>query len=308
MKVENILETIGQTPLVHLNQIEKLFNLKGKLYAKVESFNPGGSVKDRPAYNMIRRGIEEGSIDTSTTLIEPTSGNTGIAIAMVGAVLKMRVIIVMPDTMTIERRKLIKQYGAELVLTDGKLGMPGSIEKAEQIHKEIGNSIIVGQFVNEYNPESHMLTTALEILDDMNNEVDAFVAGIGTGGTVTGVGRVLKKKNNNIKVFGVEPFESPFLTENRSGNHRIQGIGAGFKPEVLDLSVIDEVLTVKSDDAISVSRLLTKEEGILAGISSGAALSAGIELAKKEEYLGKNIVVLLPDTGERYLSSKLFEE
>ena len=306
MKIYNSAEElIGKTPLVRLKNIEKLFGLKAKIIAKVEGFNPAGSVKDRVAKAMLDDAKEKGLIKENTVVIEPTSGNTGIGLASVAAARGIKVIIVMPDSMSVERQKLMKAYGAELVLTDGKLGMKGAIEKAEELSKEIPDSFVAGQFVNPANPMAHFMSTGPEIFEDTDGELDIFVAGIGTGGTITGTGRFLKSKKD-IKVVGVEPLSSPYLTQEKSGAHEIQGIGAGFKPDILDMSVVDEVLTISNDDAIETGALLGKTEGILAGISAGAALFGAIELAKREENCGKNIVVLLPDSGERYLSTRMF--
>ncbi|MBO5099037.1 MAG: cysteine synthase A [Clostridia bacterium] len=306
MKIYNSAEElIGKTPLVRLKNIEKHFNLKARIIAKAEGFNPAGSVKDRVAKAMLDDAMRKGLIKENTVIIEPTSGNTGIGLASVGAARGLKVIIVMPDSMSVERQKLMTAYGADLVLTDGKKGMSGAIQKAEELAKEIENSIIAGQFVNPANPNAHFETTGPEIYEDTDGEIDIFVAGIGTGGTITGTGKYLKSKKD-VKVVGVEPLSSPFLTKGESGAHEIQGIGAGFKPEILDTSVIDEILTVSNDDAISLGRLMGTKEGLLVGISAGAALCGAIELAKREENHGKNIVVLLPDTGDRYLSTRMF--
>ena len=306
MKIYNSAdELIGKTPLIRLKNIEKLFDTKAKIVAKVESFNPAGSVKDRVAKAMLDDAGKKGLINEDTVIIEPTSGNTGIGLASVGASRGLKVIIVMPDTMSVERQKLMKAYGAELVLTDGKLGMKGAIEKAEELSKEIKNSIVAGQFVNLANPMVHFDTTGPEIFEDTDGEVDIFVAGIGTGGTITGTGKYLKSKKS-VKIVGIEPLSSPFLTKGISGPHGLQGIGAGFKPEILDTSVIDEIITVSDEDAMEMGRLMGTEEGLLVGISSGAALYGAIELAKKEENKDKIIVVLFPDTGDRYLSTKMF--
>ena len=291
---KNILETIGNTPLVQL---------KENLFAKVESFNPGGSVKDRVAYNMIQQALVENRIDKDTTIIEPTSGNTGIGLAMVCAVLKLKCVIVMPDTMSIERIKLMQAYGAEVVLTDGKLGLKGAIDEANHLHNEISNSFIPQQFENPDNPNIHYKTTAVEIMNDIDGQIDIFVAGIGTGGTISGIGKYLKEKNPNIQIIGVEPFESAVITTGIAGKHKIQGIGAGFIPKNLDQKVVDDIVTVKGDDAIISARELGIQHGILAGISSGAAYHVAKELSKATN---KRIVVLLPDTGERYLTTELF--
>ncbi len=299
---------IGKTPLLELTNIERQFDLKARLLAKVEFFNPAGSVKDRVALAMINDAEKSGRLTKDTVIIEPTSGNTGIGLASVAAARGYRLIIVMPDTMSVERRQLMKAYGAELVLTDGKKGMTGAIEKAEELAKEIPNSFVAGQFVNPANTKAHYDTTGPEIYADTDGEVDIFVAGIGTGGTVTGVGRYLKEKKPEVKIIAMEPASSPFLSKGVGGAHKIQGIGAGFIPEVLDTSVYDEVVTVENEDAFQMGRLIGKTEGILVGISSGAAVKAAIEVAKRPENEGKTIVVLLPDTGDRYLSTEMFSE
>ena len=301
-------ELIGRTPLMELNNIEKEFNLKAKILAKLEYFNPAGSVKDRIAKAMIDDAEERGILKKGSTIIEPTSGNTGIGLCSVAAARGYKVIIVMPETMSIERRQLMKAYGAELVLTEGSLGMKGAIAKAEELSKEIPNSFVAGQFVNPANPETHRKTTGPEIWEDTDGEVNIFVAGVGTGGTVTGVGQYLKSQNPNIKIVAVEPKSSAVLSTGVAGPHKIQGIGAGFVPDVLDTDVYDEIIPVENEDAFSYGRLIGKKEGVLVGISSGAALYAAIELANREENEGKNIVVLLPDTGDRYLSTPLFSE
>lgn len=306
MKIYNSAEElIGRTPLVRLNNIEKAFDLKAKIIAKVESFNPAGSVKDRVAKAMLDDAEKKGLINKDTVIIEPTSGNTGIGLSAVGASRGLKVMIVMPDSMSVERQKLMKAYGAELVLTEGKLGMKGAIQKAQELSKEIENSIVAGQFVNPANPMIHFNTTGPEIFEDTDGEVDIFVAGIGTGGTITGTGKFLKSKKH-VKIVGIEPLSSPFLTKGISGPHGLQGIGAGFKPEILDTSVIDEILAISDDDAKKMGRLMGAEEGLLVGISSGAALFGAIELAKREENRDKTIVVLFPDTGDRYLSTDMF--
>ena len=306
MKIYNSAEElIGRTPLVRLNNIEKAFDLKAKIIAKVESFNPAGSVKDRVAKAMLDDAEKKGLINKDTVIIEPTSGNTGIGLSAVGASRGLKVMIVMPDSMSVERQKLMKAYGAELVLTEGKLGMKGAIQKAQELSKEIENSIVAGQFVNPANPMIHFNTTGPEIFEDTDGEVDIFVAGIGTGGTITGTGKFLKSKKH-VKIVGIEPLSSPFLTKGISGPHGLQGIGAGFKPEILDTSVIDEILAISDDDAKKMGRLMGTEEGLLVGISSGAALFGAIELAKREENRDKTIVVLFPDTGDRYLSTDMF--
>lgn len=294
---ENILELIGKTPLVKIN---KLNNGKSTVLAKVESFNPAGSIKDRPALNMIEDAEEKGLINKDTVIIEPTSGNTGIGLAMVCAVKGYRMILTMPETMSEERRKLLKAYGAEIVLTDGTKGMQGAVDKADELHKEIKNSFIPQQFNNPANPEIHMLTTAEEIWKDTDGKVDILIAGVGTGGTVSGIAKALKSKNPEIKIVAVEPLSSPLLSKGQAGAHKIQGIGANFIPENFDKTVVDEICTVSNEDAIETAKKCAKEEGILCGISSGASLYAAIEYSKKNN--GKVIVAILPDTGERYLS------
>ncbi|MDO5123211.1 MAG: cysteine synthase A [Eubacteriales bacterium] len=301
-------ELIGKTPLLELTHIEKEYNLQAKILAKLEYFNPAGSVKDRIAKSMIDDAERKGLLKEGSTIIEPTSGNTGIGLASVAAARGYKIIIVMPETMSVERRQLMKAYGAELVLTEGSLGMKGAIEKAEELSKEIPNSFVAGQFVNPANPRIHRETTGPEIWEDTDGLVDVFVAGVGTGGTITGVGQYLKSQNQNIKVVAVEPKSSPVLSAGVSGAHKIQGIGAGFVPEVLDTTVYDEIITVENEDAFTFGRLVGRKEGVLVGISSGAAVYAAIELAKREENKGKNIVVLLPDTGDRYLSTPLFAQ
>lgn len=299
---------IGKTPLLELTNIEKRFNLKAKLIAKVEFFNPAGSVKDRVGLAMINDAEKTGKLTKNSVIIEPTSGNTGIGLASVAAARGYRLIIVMPDTMSVERRQIMRAYGAELVLSDGKKGMAGAIEKAEELAREIPDSFIAGQFVNPANAKAHYDTTGPEIYADTDGEVDIFVAGVGTGGTITGVGKYLKEKNPDVKIVAVEPASSPFLSEGVGGAHKIQGIGAGFIPEVLDTEVYDEVVTVENDDAFEMGRLIGKTEGVLVGISSGAAVKAAIEVATRPENEGKTIVVLLPDTGDRYLSTEMFSE
>ncbi len=299
---------IGNTPLLELKNIEKQFDLKAKLLAKVELFNPAGSVKDRVGLAMINDAEKSGRLTKDSVIIEPTSGNTGIGLASVAAARGYRLIIVMPDTMSVERRQIMKAYGAELVLTDGKKGMTGAIEKAEELAKEIPNSFVAGQFVNPANAKAHYDTTGPEIYADTDGEVDIFVAGIGTGGTITGVGRYLKEKKPEVKIIAMEPASSPFLSKGIGGAHKIQGIGAGFIPEVLDTEIYDEIVTVENDDAFEMGRLIGKTEGILVGISSGAALKAAVEVAKRPENEGKTVVVLLPDTGDRYLSTEMFSE
>lgn len=299
---------IGKTPLLELSNIEKALGLKAKVLAKLEFLNPGGSVKDRVAKAMLDEYEAQGLLKEGSVIIEPTSGNTGIGLSLVAAARGYKAIIVMPDSMSVERRILMKAYGAELVLTDGSLGMAGAIKKAEELKENIEGSIIAGQFTNPSNPKAHFDTTGPEIFADTDGEVDIFVAGVGTGGTITGTGRYLKSKNESIKVVGIEPDTSAVLSGKEAGSHKLQGIGAGFIPEVLDTDVIDEIVTVSAEQAYEAGRLMGKSEGILVGISSGAALHAAIELAKKQENEGKNIVVLLPDTGDRYLSTELFEE
>ena len=299
---------IGKTPLLELTNIEKRFNLKAKLIAKVEFFNPAGSVKDRVGLAMINDAEKTGKLTKNSVIIEPTSGNTGIGLASVAAARGYRLIIVMPDTMSVERRQIMRAYGAELVLSDGKKGMAGAIEKAEELAREIPDSFIAGQFVNPANAKAHYDTTGPEIYADTDGEVDIFVAGVGTGGTITGVGKYLKEKNPDLKIVAVEPASSPFLSEGVGGAHKIQGIGAGFIPEVLDTEIYDEIVTVENDDAFEMGRLIGKTEGVLVGISSGAAVKAAIEVATRPENEGKTIVVLLPDTGDRYLSTEMFSE
>ena len=301
-------ELIGRTPLLELAHIEKELELKATLIAKLEYFNLSGSIKDRVAKSMIEAAEKTGELKEGSVIIEPTSGNTGIGLAAVATAKGYRIIIVMPETMSVERRKLIKAYGAELVLTDGAKGMKGAIEKAEQLAKEIDNSFIPGQFVNKENPRMHYNTTGPEIYEATDGNVDILVAGVGTGGTITGTGQYLKSKNKDVKVVAVEPASSPVLSKGESGAHKIQGIGAGFVPEILDTTAYDEVIAVENEDAFEKGRLIGNKEGILVGISSGAALHAAIELAKREENKGKNIVVILPDSGDRYLSTALFEE
>ena len=301
-------QLIGKTPLLELTHIEKKYGLKAKILAKLEYFNPAGSVKDRIAKAMIDEAEKSGKLKADSVIIEPTSGNTGIGLAAVAAARGYRIIIVMPETMSVERRQLMKAYGAELVLTEGAKGMKGAIARAEELSKEIPNSFIPGQFVNPANPKAHFETTGPEIYADTDGEVDIFVAGVGTGGTVTGVGQYLKSKNPNVKVVAVEPASSAVLSGKPSGAHKIQGIGAGFVPDVLDTAVYDEIIPVVNEDAFIIGREIGKNEGVLVGISSGAAVHAAIELAKRPENEGKTIVVLLPDTGDRYLSTPLFAE
>ena len=301
-------QLIGHTPLMELSNIEKKHGLRAKLLAKLEYFNPAGSVKDRIAKAMIDDAETKGLLKPGSVIIEPTSGNTGIGLASVAAARGYRIIIVMPETMSVERRQIMKAYGAELVLTEGAKGMKGAIAKAEELSKEIPNSFIPGQFVNPANPKAHFETTGPEIFDDTDGKVDIFVAGVGTGGTVTGVGQYLKSRNPSVKVVAVEPKSSAVLSTGVAGPHKIQGIGAGFVPDVLDTKVYDEIIPVTNEDAFSAGKEIGRSEGVLVGISSGAALWAGIDLAKRPENAGKTIVVLLPDTGDRYLSTPLFAD
>jgi len=298
-------ELIGNTPLMELARIKNEYNLNGNIFAKLEFFNPAGSVKDRVALKMINDAERQGILKKGGTVIEPTSGNTGIGLAAVCTARGYKAVIVMPDTMSVERIKLIKSFGAEIVLTDGKKGMTGAIEEAERLKNEISGSIIAGQFENPANPEAHFETTGPEIYNDLDGRVDIFVAGVGTGGTLSGTGRYLKQKNPKVKIIAVEPLSSPVLSKGESGLHKIQGIGAGFVPKNLDTSVYDEVITVSDEDAFSFARMICKTEGLSVGISSGAALCGAVEIAKREDNKGKNIVVLLPDTGSRYLSTDL---
>ncbi|MBQ9861993.1 MAG: cysteine synthase A [Clostridia bacterium] len=309
MKIyQNATELIGKTPLLELTHIEKALGLKAKILAKLEYFNPAGSVKDRIAKAMIDEAEASGKLKPDSVIIEPTSGNTGIGLASVAAARGYKIIIVMPETMSVERRQLMKAYGAELVLTEGAKGMKGAIAKAEELAKEIPNSFIPGQFVNPANPQAHRETTGPEIYEDTDGNVDIFVAGVGTGGTVTGVGEYLKSKKPDVKVVAVEPATSAVLSTGVAGSHKIQGIGAGFVPDVLNAKVYDEIIPVSNEDAFATGKLIGRSEGVLVGISSGAATYAAIELAKRPENEGKTIVVLLPDTGDRYLSTPLFAD
>ena len=300
-------QLIGRTPLLELTHLEKEYQLEARILAKLEYFNPAGSVKDRIAKAMIEDGEKRGLLKPGAVIIEPTSGNTGIGLASVAAARGYQVIIVMPETMSVERRQLMRAYGAKLILTEGSRGMKGAIEKAEELAKEIPGSFLAGQFVNPANPEVHRQTTGPEIWDDTDGKVDLFVAGVGTGGTITGVGEYLKSKNPQIQVVAVEPADSPVLSKGIAGAHKIQGIGAGFVPDTLNTSVYDEIVLVENEDAFTLGRQIGKLEGVLIGISSGAALWAAVELAKRPENKGKNIVVLLPDTGTRYMSTPMFE-
>lgn len=299
-------QLIGKTPLLELCNVEKEFELSAKITAKLEYFNPAGSVKDRVAKAIIDDAEKSGKLTKNSVIIEPTSGNTGIGLAFIAAARGYRVILTMPETMSEERRRLIKAYGAEIVSTDGAKGMRGAIEKAEELAREIPNSFIAGQFVNPANPKAHIIGTGPEIFEDTEGKVDIFIAGVGTGGCVTGVGEYLKQKNPNVEIIAVEPESSPVLSKGIAGTHKIQGIGAGFVPEVLNIDIIDKVIAVSDENAFAASRLIAKKEGILVGISSGAALHAAVETAKLPENSGKTIVVLFPDTGDRYLSTSLF--
>jgi cysteine synthase A len=303
---QGFTDIIGKTPLVEVTHIEKAYDLKAKLVVKLEFRNPAGSVKDRAAYYMIKDAEDKGLLKEGSVIIEPTSGNTGIGLAAIAAAKGYRAILTMPETMSVERRNILKAYGAEIVLTEGSKGMKGAIAKAEELANEIENSFIPGQFENPANVQAHYETTGPEIWEDSDGAVDVFVSGVGTGGTVTGVGKYLKEKKPSVKVVAVEPASSPVLSEGKPGPHKIQGIGAGFVPKVLDTNIYDEIITVENDDAFATSKKLTKSEGLLTGISSGAALYAGIQLAKRPENEGKTIVVLLPDSGDRYYSTALF--
>ena len=305
---KSALELIGKTPLVEVTNIEKELGLEAKVLVKLEYLNPAGSVKDRIAKHMIEVAEEKGLLKPGSVIIEPTSGNTGIGLAAIAAAKGDRTILTMPETMSAERRNILKAYGAEIVLTEGAKGMKGAIAKADELAKEIPNSFIPGQFVNPANPEMHFRTTGPEIWEDTDGQVDYFTAGVGTGGTVTGVGKFLKSKNPNVKVAAIEPSDSPVLSQGRAGSHKIQGIGAGFVPDTLDTSVYDEVMPITNEDAFATAKLLAKKEGILVGISSGASLYAAIQIAKRPEAKGKTIVALLPDSGDRYYSTPLFAE
>ena len=305
---KSALELIGKTPLVEVTNIEKELGLEAKVLVKLEYLNPAGSVKDRIAKHIIEVAEEKGLLKPGSVIIEPTSGNTGIGLAAIAAAKGYRTILTMPETMSVERRNILKAYGAEIVLTEGAKGMKGAIAKADELAKEIPNSFIPGQFVNPANPEMHFQTTGPEIWEDTDGQVDYFTAGVGTGGTVTGVGKFLKSKNPNVKVAAIEPSDSPVLSQGRAGSHKIQGIGAGFVPDTLDTSVYDEVMPITNEDAFATAKLLAKKEGILVGISSGASLYAAIQIAKRPEAKGKTIVALLPDSGDRYYSTPLFAE
>ena len=303
---KNVTELIGRTPLVEVEKIEKRFKLQARLLVKLDGYNPAGSAKDRIAYQMIQDAEEAGRLKEGSVIIEPTSGNTGIGLAAIGESKGYRVILIMPETMSVERRNLLKAYGAEIVLTDGALGMKGAIAKAEELAEEIEDSFIAGQFINPSNPKVHRLTTGPEIWEDTDGDVDIFIAGVGTGGTVTGVGEYLKSKKEDVQVIAIEPATSPMLSRGQAGPHKIQGIGAGFVPEVLNTDIYDEIIPVENEDAFDYGKVIALEEGILVGISSGAALYAAIQVAKRKENKGKTIVAFLPDNGDRYLSTPLF--
>ena len=304
----NVSEIVGRTPLMELHKIGRKYKLETRIFGKLEYLNPGGSVKDRIVREMIDQGIKEGFIDENTTIIEPTSGNTGIGLAALGASLDYKVILTMPETMSVERRNILKAYGAEIVLTPGSEGMKGALAKAEELAKEIPNSFIPSQFDNPANPEAHRKTTGPEIWEDLDGKVDILVAGVGTGGTITGAGGYLKERNPELEVYAIEPKDSPVLSQGQAGSHGIQGIGANFVPSILDTDIYNEVITVATDDAFATAKELGRTEGILCGISSGAALWAGLEIAKREENKGKNMVIVLPDSGDRYYSTALFQE
>ncbi len=309
MKIyKTVSELIGKTPLMELTNFEKNRSINAKILAKLEFFNPAGSVKDRVAFNMISEAEKSGKLKKGSVIIEPTSGNTGIGLAAIGASKGYKTILTMPETMSIERRNLLKAYGAEIVLTDGKKGMAGAIEKAEELSREIKNSFIPGQFENPANPKAHLTSTGPEIFEDTEGKIDIFVAGVGTGGTLTGIGKYLKAKNPNIKIVAVEPYDSPLLSKGYTGSHGLQGIGANFVPEILATDIIDEIIAVKNEEAYKTGKAIATEEGILVGITSGAAVFAAEQLAKRSENEGKTIVALLPDTGERYLSTPMFSE
>jgi cysteine synthase len=305
---KKVTDLVGHTPLLEISNTEKKLNLESRILVKLEYFNPAGSVKDRIGKAMIDDAVKSGKVTKDSVIIEPTSGNTGIGLASVCASYGLRIILTMPETMSVERRNLLKAYGAEIVLTDGSLGMKGAVDKADELVKTTPNSFIPGQFTNPVNPQTHFETTGPEIWEDTDGHVDAFIAGVGTGGTLSGVGKYLRSKNKNVKIFGVEPASSPLLSEGRAGPHKIQGIGANFVPDTLDTKIYDEIIPVQNEDAFATAKELGKTEGILTGISSGAALWAGLELAKRPEFKGKTIVVLLPDSADRYLSTPLFSE
>lgn len=304
---KNVQELIGKTPLMEVENIEKMLDLKAKLLVKLEYLNPAGSVKDRVAKNMIATAEQDGRLKPGATIIEPTSGNTGIGLASIAASRGYKLILTMPETMSVERRNILKAYGAEIVLTEGAKGMTGAIEKAKELAEQISGSFLAGQFDNPSNPAAHRISTGPEIWEDTNGNVDIFVAGVGTGGTITGVGEYLKEKNPSVKIVAVEPSDSPVLSKGKAGSHKIQGIGAGFVPTVLNTQVYDEIMSITAEESFETAKLFAHKEGILVGISSGAALYAGIEQAKREENAGKKIVVLLPDSGDRYYSTPLFE-